>query len=95
MGWYITYEIDFVQAIDWDDDYIKNAIHDEDIDAQVLFLRDYDFSRCICVLYTHYNIKQVLEILWKKYKVPMTFGKYNSSDKELYTCANHGFTKID
>ena len=79
MGWYINYEIDFENTIEWLDDETKKAL--EDIDCTIMYLRDYDFQRCIVCLYSHYDIHKVLAILYSIYLSPMKWGKYGEENK--------------
>jgi len=83
MGSYINYEIDFENTIEWNDEYTKNSL--ENIDCEIMYLRNLNGSqRCILCLYSHYDIYQVLAILYSIYLSPMKYGQYGDGDANKY-----------
>jgi len=47
MGWYINYEIDFENTIEWLDEKTKKSL--KDFDCEIIYLQ----NCCIICLYSH------------------------------------------
>lgn len=86
MGWFINYEVDFLEEIEWDSEKVKKTFVFFEIDVDILFLRDlnYKYQRCIVCLYSHYEIEQVLAILWSLYQVKMKHNIYLDECPKIY-----------
>ena len=87
MGWFINYEVDFLEEIEWDEEKVKKTFDIFEIDdVFFLFLRDlnYKHQRCIICLYSHYEIEKVLAILWSLYQVKMQYSTYLKNSYKIY-----------
>jgi hypothetical protein len=76
MGWYMNYEIEFEEEIEWDDEAVKKCL--KNFDVEHLHLKDYITTRVIFRVYSHYSVEQILAVLKGLYDTPMRYRPYNS-----------------
>ena len=78
MGWYVHYELDIQDNIDWDDEEMMDAL--ADINCNFLYLRDMGSVRIILSVYTHHTIEEVLDIICKKYQCSIFYREYRTRE---------------
>ena len=71
MGWYLHYDIEFENTINWCDEIVKNELRE--YDCRFLYLRDLVNSRVIVSIYSQYNITDVLNTFTKLYSSKMRY----------------------
>lgn len=76
MGWYMNYEIEFDDEIEWDDNDVKICL--KDFDVQHLLLRDFTTTRVIVCVYSQNSVEQILAVLKTLYDTGMRYRVYNS-----------------
>ena len=76
MGWYMNYEIEFDDEIEWDDNDVKICL--KDFDVQHLLLRDFTTTRVIMCVYSQKSVEQILAVLKTLYDTGMRYRVYNS-----------------
>ena len=74
MGWYIHYELELEEHVDWDDDKVKIAL--KDINCNWLYLRDNIDPIVILSLYSQHDIKDVVNILTSLYDIDIIYRIY-------------------
>jgi len=83
MGWYINYELELEEHVDWDDDQVKIAL--KDINCNWLYLRDNIDPIVILSLYSQHDIKDVVNILTGLYDIDIVYRIYeNKMDSMNY-----------
>jgi hypothetical protein len=75
MGWYIHYELELEEHVDWDDDQVKIAL--KDINCNWLYLRDMVDPIVILSLYSQHDIKDIIKILTELYDIDIVYRIYN------------------
>lgn len=76
MGWYMNYEVEFDDEIEWDDEAVKKCL--KDFDVEHLHLKDYITTRVILRVYSHKSVEQILAVLKTLYDTGMRYRAYNS-----------------
>lgn len=76
MGWHVTYEVEMLERVEWDDDALKNLFNPYD-DVLRLYLRDFEKQRIIFSAYTHVDIDTILQALKSLYRAKIKFRKYS------------------
>jgi hypothetical protein len=74
MGWYINYELELEEHVDWDDDKVKIVL--KDINCNWLYLRDNIDPIVIFSLYSQHDIKDVIKILTVLYDIEIRYRIY-------------------
>jgi hypothetical protein len=83
MGWYIHYELELEEHVDWDDDQVKIAL--KDINCNWLYLRDMVDPIVILSLYSQHDIKDIIKILTELYDIDIVYRIYeNKMDSMNY-----------
>ena len=83
MGWFINYEVEFDDHVDWDDGDVKHCL--QPFDALHLYLRDLDKPRVMLCLYSQHPIENILTALKLLYRVGMRYHVYNSDEWITFT----------
>jgi hypothetical protein len=78
MGWYTTYEVEFDDFIDWDDNDVKLCL--KPFNVEYLYLRDMDKPCLILSVYSHNSINNILMVLKSLYPVGICYRIYNSDE---------------
>jgi hypothetical protein len=78
MGWYTTYEVEFNEYIDWDDDIVKETFETL-YTVEWLYLRDFGKPRLICMCYSQTPIERILTLLNYIYPVAR-FREYETTE---------------
>jgi len=74
MGWYINYELELEEHVDWDDEIVKQKL--KDINCNWLYLRDNTDPIVILSLYSQHDIKDIVNILIELYDVEIRYRIY-------------------
>lgn len=74
MGWYINYEIEINDYVDWDDEKVKNKL--ENYNCSWLYLRDMYKQIVIFSIYSQHDIEDIVIILKNIFNVEMTYKQY-------------------
>ena len=77
MGWYINYELELEEHVDWDDDQVKIAL--KDINCNWLYLRDNIDPIVILSLYSQHDIKDIVNILIELYDIDIRYRIYQKN----------------
>jgi hypothetical protein len=75
MGFYTSYEVEFSNSIEWDDDVVKRSLGS--FNLTYLYLRDMELPRFILCLYSQHTLKEILEVMNVLYPVKMRYREYN------------------
>ena len=78
MGWYINYEVEFNNTIEWDDIAVKHCL--EPFNVLHLYLRDLEKPRVILCVYSQNSIEDILAVLKNLYPVGMRYQIYNTGN---------------
>ena len=78
MGWFTNYEVEFDDAIDWDDEVVKSNL--KPFSVEYLYLRDLDKPRIVLCVYSQNPVEGILSVLKSLYSVDMRYRKYNSDE---------------
>jgi len=76
MGWYINYEVEFDEFIDWDDHAVKDCLQTFDVDH--LFLRDLGVFRVMLCVYSQNPVEHILAALKSLYPAGIRYRIYES-----------------
>ena len=74
MGWYINYEIEINDNIDWDDEKVKHKL--ANYNCSWLYLRDMYKQIVIFSIYSQHDIEDIVIILKNIFNVDMTYKQY-------------------
>ena len=74
MGWYINYELELEEHVDWDDNIITEKL--KDINCKFLYLRDNINPIVILSLYSQHDIKEIIKILSELYDIDIVYRLY-------------------
>ena len=82
MGWYMNYELEFDEEIEWDDDAVKRCL--KDFDVKHLHLKDFTTTRVILCVYSQKSVEQILALLKGLYDTSMRYRVYNSVEWTIF-----------
>ena len=74
MGWYINYEIEIHDNIDWDDEKVKNKL--ANYNCSWLYLRDMYKQIVIFSIYSQHDIEDIVIVLKNIFNVDMAYKQY-------------------
>ena len=74
MGWYINYELELEEHVDWDDEVVKQKF--KGINCNWLYLRDMVDPIVILSLYSQHDIKEIIKILSELYDIDIIYRIY-------------------
>ena len=74
MGWYINYELELEEHVDWDDYIILEKL--KDINCKWLYLRDNVNPVVILSLYSQHDIKDIVKIISNLYDIDIIYRLY-------------------
>jgi hypothetical protein len=77
MGWYINYELELEEHVDWDDEEVRIAI--KDINCNWLYLRDNVEPIVILSLYSQHNINDIIPIITNLYDIDIIYRIYGKN----------------
>ena len=77
MGWYINYELELEEHVDWDDEQVGIAL--KDINCKWLYLRDNVEPIVILSLYSQHNIKDIIPIISNLYDIDIIYRIYGKN----------------
>jgi hypothetical protein len=74
MGWYINYELELEEHVDWDDGKIGRAL--KNISCDWLYLRDSVDPIIVLSLYSQHDIQETIKIISDFYDVEIRYRLY-------------------
>ena len=77
MGWYINYELELEEHVDWDDEIVKQKL--KDINCNWLYLRDNTDPIVILSLYSQHNINDIITIISNLYDIDIIYRIYGKN----------------
>lgn len=78
MGWYINYEVEFTEEIEWDDEAVKSYL--KSFNLQYLYLRDLELPRIILSVYSQEPLDLILLSLKSLYIANMRYRTYGTEE---------------
>jgi hypothetical protein len=83
MGWYTTYEVDFYNCTEWDDETAKKYLNS--VNVEYLYLRDLDTPRIVLCVYSQTPIEEILVVLKYLYSCSIRYRRYTTDEWVVFT----------
>ena len=74
MAYYINYEVEFDEEVEWDDEHVKHCL--EPFNCQFLYLRNLPIMTVIFSVSAAHDIYDILSVIYDLYITDMSYKEY-------------------